>query len=392
MDFVNSFNLIEELKNSEIYDLFKTDSSDFNMKFLANINKFKTTQQFIKNYTKVDINNIFYVFNNVSLNATKIINSNNNIFNSEIEIYSLGVSKIILLLCLIQKNNQLLNNLLKNTKLFIKKFYSSNKKESNLKEKYDLIINDLISSTLIQRSYSRRSTNEVTNSSICLNLENKNNIIKNSIGSKQDILFRTPTPKFEEEENICSRINYDHSQDLNDNINKRNSSKNMDSSLTLDKLNFVQQEEDQNKDKKLIKSSIKSSADSYSNSKNYLRKKNKSLSTKIKVKAKADFGKNRKNSVNSVDDKCKQNERIKILAEFFDSINFLYKEGKISSEQKIIMKQIIISNPKIVIDKFYQSYKNIINESDNILINKNIQLFLIDEFKGVNVYKNIKIG
>lgn len=386
MDFINSFNLVEELKGNEIYDLFKTDSSDFNMKFLSNINKYKTTYQFIKNYTKIDINNILNVFNNISLNATKIINSNNASFNSEIEIYTLGVSKIILLLCLIQKNNQLLNNLLNNTKLFIKKFYSSNKKESNLKEKYDSIINDLISSTLIQRSYSRRSTNEVTNSSICINIESKNNILKNILGNKQDILFRSPTPKFEEEDNIQPRINYNHNQDLNDVINKRNSSKNMDSSLTLDKLNFVQQDEDENKDKKLIKSSIKSSVD-----KSFTRKKNKSLSTKVKVKVKAAYGKNRKNSVNFVDDKCKQNERIKILAEFFDSINFLFKEGKINSDQKIIMKQIIISNPKLIIDKFYQTYKSINNESDNILINKNIQLFLIDEFKGVNVYKNIKI-
>lgn len=84
-------------------------------------------------------------------------------------------------------------------------------------------------------------------------------------------------------------------------------------------------------------------------------------------------------------------KELKFWLNFFDSINFLYKEGKISSDQKITMKQIIISNPKIVIDKFFQTYKNINNESDNILINKNIQLFLIEEFKGVNVYKNIII-
>ena len=269
MDFVNSFNLIEELKNNEIYDLFKTDSSDFNIKFLSSINQFKTTHQLIKNYTKVDVNNFFNVFNNVSLNASKIINSKNSALDSEIEIYTLGVSKIILLLCLIQKNNQLLNNLLNNTKLFIKNFYSSNKKESNLKEKYDLIINDLINSTVIQRSYSRRSTNEVTNSSICINFENKN-ILRNN----QDILIRNPTPKFEEEENAYPRINYNYNQDLNDIINKRNSSKNMDSSLTLDKMNFVQQEEEENKDKKLHKTNIKSIADiSSSNSKSYCRKK-----------------------------------------------------------------------------------------------------------------------
>ena len=60
-------------------------------------------------------------------------------------------------------------------------------------------------------------------------------------------------------------------------------------------------------------------------------------------------------------------------------------------ELKFWLNFLILSNPKIVIDKFFQTYKNINNESDNILINKNIQLFLIEEFKGVNVYKNIII-
>ena len=44
------------------------------------------------------------------------------------------------------------------------------------------------------------------------------------------------------------------------------------------------------------------------------------------------------------------------------------------------MKQIIISNPKIIIDKFYQSLKNMKSAYDNSLMNKNIQIFLLEEF------------
>lgn len=386
-DFTNSINLSEELKNKEIYNLFKTDSSEFNNKLSSALQKYQNIQQLINNYSKIDINHILNAFNNISLISSQIVNlDNKNINNSEIESYMFGISNILLFLCLIQKNNQLLINLITNVKLYVYNFFSNNKNESILKEKIDSFINDLINSSQMieKRSYSRRSTNEVTNCSICMNFENKKKNPNFNLDNKQD-LFRSFTPKFENNEEM--KIPKNTPSIIEENI-KISSSKNMDSSLTLQKMNFVQINEEEIKKNKTIKIFNTNNINKNVNdkieheSKNFIRKKNKSQSTKVNIKG-CLINKSRKHSVNSVDNRYTQNERIKILAEILDSINILFKEKKINSNQKISMKQIIISNPKIIIDKFYQSLKNMKSAYDNSLMNKNIQIFLMEEFKGV---------
>lgn len=386
-DFTNSINLSEELKNKEIYNLFKTDSSEFNNKLSSALQKYQNIQQLINNYSKIDINHILNAFNNISLISSQIVNlDNKNINNSEIESYMFGISNILLFLCLIQKNNQLLINLITNVKLYVYNFFSNNKNESILKEKIDSFINDLINSSQMieKRSYSRRSTNEVTNCSICMNFENKKKNPNFNLDNKQD-LFRSFTPKFENNEEM--KIPKNTPSIIEENI-KISSSKNMDSSLTLQKMNFVQINEEEIKKNKTIKIFNTNNINKNVNDKiehestNFIRKKNKSQSTKVNIKG-CLINKSRKHSVNSVDNRYTQNERIKILAEILDSINILFKEKKINSNQKISMKQIIISNPKIIIDKFYQSLKNMKSAYDNSLMNKNIQIFLMEEFKGV---------
>ena len=371
--FTNSLALSEELKINDIYELFKTNSSDFNKMFLSNIKKYSDTQKLISHYLKNDINNIYSSFNNISSNLNRIIyGENQEICYTEIETYILGASKIILFLSLIQKNNQLLMKLLNTTKLYISEFYKNNNKESCIKSKIDLFINELInSSSHVQRSYSRRSTNDITNSSICVNLENKK---KEQYIKQKDIILRSYTPKFKiGEENIIIQKN-----NHNTNINDDNSKKSMDSSFTLQKLNFVQNDEGENL-KNNMKCSLDSSSSSSDKSKIFLYKKNKSQSHKFQVKDSL-FKKNRKYSANSMDDKSVQNERIKILAGILDTINIIFKKGKINSDQKINIKQIIISNPKIIIDKYYKDLANI---NDNDCKTKMIEKLLMEELKGL---------
>jgi len=380
LDFTNSLDLSEELKINDIYELFKTNSSDFNKMFLSNIQKFSNTQKLISHYLKNDINSIYSSFNDISSNLNRIIyGENQEICYSEIETYILGASKIILFLSLIQKNNQLLMNLLNSTKLYISDFYKNNNKESCIKNKIDLFINELInSSSYYQRSYSRRSTNDITNSSICVNLENKNKeqYLNLNINQK-DIILRSLTPKFKNgEDNNIIKKNSQNSH--NANINDDNSKKSMDSSLTLQKLNFVQNDEVENL-KSNIKCNLDSSSSSSDKSKSFLYKKNKSQSHKFKAKESL-FKKNRKYSANSMDDKSVQNERIKILAGILDTINIMFKKGKINSDQKINMKQIIISNPKIIIDKYNKDLANI---NDNNAKIKMMEKIIMEELKGL---------
>ena len=382
-DFANSLELSEELKINDIYELFKTDSSDFNKMFLSNIQKYSNTKQLISHYIKNDIYSLYGSFNDIQSNLNRIINEENQeIFYSENETYILGSSKIILFLSLIQKNNQLLMNLLNSTKLYISNFYKNNNKESCVKSKIDLFLNELINpSSHFQRSYSRRSTNDITNSSICVNLENKNKQQNLDLNlQKKDVILRSFTPKFKnaEENNITQKNSQSiHNSNVNDNISR----KSLDSTFTLQKMNFVQVDEGENLKKKNKFSMDYSSSSSSEKSKRFFYKKNKSQSNKFKVKVKDSlFKKNRKFSANSMDDKSVQNERIKILAEILDTINIMFKKGKINSEQKINIKQIIISHPKIIFDKYYKDFENINDNNDKL---KMIEKFLLEELKGL---------
>ena len=386
-DFTSSNELTEELKANDIYELFKTESLEFNVNFLSNIEKFPNTLDLIEYYIKLDAQNILNLFNNILLTSYRIMNvEDEKIYVPEYESYTFGVCKMISLLCLIQKINQLQNEIISNTKNYIKNFYKIHKKEASIKEKIDNIINDLISSQITpKRSMSRRSTNDITNSSISFHFDNKSKILKNKLfdkdrisnkNSDKNLDFRSFTPKFEEIQNSFEQKKINNNK-IKEEIPKRDSIK-IESSMTLQKMNFVQQEEktekltrknlmitDNNKTHRMKNKSCDSSSKK--------RKDNKSRSTKIKTNF---FFKNRNNSVNSCDDRIIQNERRHILAEILDAINILYKDGNISSDKKINMKQIIISNPKTIIDKYFQYHKD--TSKDDII---NIQCFLLKEFQ-----------
>ena len=106
LEFIKSLNLSDELRNNDIYNLFKTDSSELNLKFLSSIQRFQTIKDFLNFYTKQDCKNVLDNFNNISLISSKICdeNDNTNNFISDIDKYLCNLSKIIFLFSLIQKN------------------------------------------------------------------------------------------------------------------------------------------------------------------------------------------------------------------------------------------------------------------------------------------------
>ena len=63
LDFIKSLNLSEELKNNEIYNLFKTDSSQLNLNFLSILQKFHKTKEFLNYYTNQDCQKPFDISN-----------------------------------------------------------------------------------------------------------------------------------------------------------------------------------------------------------------------------------------------------------------------------------------------------------------------------------------
>jgi hypothetical protein len=357
LDFIKTLDLSAELKNDEIYYLFKTDSSETNLNFLSSLQKFKTNQEFLYHYTNQDCKSVMDIFYNISSIASKICKDEKNLFkNNKIEQYTSSVSKIIFLFLIIQKYNELLSQILMNTKKYIKKFYIDFQLQKNLKEIIKSCVNDLTCSSIItsRRNYSRRSTKEETKISlnklsyICL-LKNKQKEMNLNSNEDEYLFSQIETPKFDEELIDSIKENKGSKKELRNNeiSIKKDSNKFFDSSLTLAKMKFILRPEFE--EMKLLEKK------KFQN--NYQRKESK----KIK---KLDILNNKSHEINK-----------KVLVKFLDTINNLYKEGKINSEIKKSMKKLIISDSKKIIDRFNNLNNN--NKTfNNILMKENISSFL----------------
>ena len=288
--------------------------------------------------------------------------------NSQIDKYLSDISKIILLFSLIQKNNELLSNLLTNTKKLLKRFYDDNHSKSILKERINNCINDLMNSSQItsQRNYSRRSTKE--NTILGSSIFNGKNIIKskfenNSNDGEEYLLFQCHTPKFEEEDNEIIEVleeqsNYNNlNLDNNDEIKEENikidSKKTISSSLTLKHMKFIY-DSDQESSRAI--------------------KKNKTIKMGLGNLEPTDFLNKKSNSSkindNSYNEEKDNNEHI--LVQFLNNINSLFRNGNISSDEKFLIKQSLISDTGSIMKRFneYKISNKHLKSNNNIYIKK----------------------
>ena len=130
----------------------------------------------------------------------------------------------------------------------------------------------------------------------------------------------------------------------------------------------------ENKNKRVVKKNktIKM-AINFSNPKSFLKKKR--LSNQIKENSHS------KDSDSENDNNEKSINSTKILTEFLTVISSLYKEGKINSQQKFAIKQLIISDSEKIIQKFSQYC--LTNNNETNYINKHIKKFLLEEIKNL---------
>ena len=392
LDYIKSLNLSEEIKNDEIYYLFKTESPEINSQFLSTLKRYNTTEELLKDYTNQDCKSTLKIFKDISSIYSKVCNGEaKNTLKSEIDQYVSGLSKVIFLFSMIQKTNEILSSLLKETKKFIKKFYTKYNIQNIVKERINTCIKDLMCSSLVisNRNYSRRSTKEGTvrtlrKSSLSGTSKFKQAEVNDYFNDDDDtVLFsQAETPRFEEED-INNIIVYESETNKNasgpsgksnvsfdiikEAIGEKYSTKKFDSSLTLSKMNFVLESEMEPM-AQLEKTKSYDAENDSRQSCNVLKRRNKSKCIK-----RIDDLKNE--NINLGKDKA-------LLASFFDAISVLYKKRKINYETKISMKQLIILDSKNVIDKFLYFYEiNNNNIYNKMLINENIQKFLLESFK-----------
>ena len=277
-DFIKSINLSDELKTSDIYNLFKTDSSELNLNILSSLQKFHKTNEFLNFYTKKDCENAFNIFNELSLLQSKICEEAKKRFKSEVDKYLSDISKIIFLFSLIHKNIELLTNLVKNTNIIISKFYFEKYQKINMmKEALNDCINDLIISSqfIAQRNYSRRSTKDLTISSSNLlfgeNLGNYTKFDNNTSKEEEFLLFNCCTPKFEEDEEEKEKENNDGQiKDENSLRDSKKTVKTIGSALSFRNLKIKYESDEEDKRAKKKNKTIKMGLD-FSHIKNFIK-------------------------------------------------------------------------------------------------------------------------
>ena len=373
-DYIRSLNLTDELKNNEIYNIFKTDSSELNLNFLSSLQKFHSTQEFLNYYTQQDCKKVFNMYDTLSSISSKIYNENEKTnYKKDVDKYLSDLSKIILLFSLIQKNNELLSNLLKNTRKFIKRFYIENEIKLCIKERINSCINDLMSFSQVasQRNYSRRSTKEntVSNPNIFLG-----NSLKKSYNANEEeyLFFQSHTPKFEEEEDEIIEVNEEQSfnnmnAETKEDNSKKDSLKTIGSSFSLRHMKFTYQSDEEENARSI--------------------KKNKTVKLGTDFITPHSFFKKKSNSYNNKEDIDNENnikDNSQYIVDFLNSINNLYKTGKINSNQKLAIKQLIISDPKSVVEKYLKM--NLSRNSLDKNYKSNIDKFLLEQIKHLHNY------
>ena len=376
IDYIKTLKLSDEIKNNEIYNIFKTDSSKLNLNILSSLQKFNTTNEFLSYYTQQDCKKVFDIYNTITSISSQICNENEKKnFKKDIDKYLSDLSKIILLFSLIHKNNELLSNLIKNTKRYIKRFYKENEINSVIKERISNCISDLMSSSQVasQRNYSRRSTKEntVSNPNIFLGHSHKKSFNANE---EEYLLFQSRTPKFEEEDDEIVEVNEEQSF-INMNVetkednSKKDSLKTIGSTFSLRHMKFTYQSDEEEKTRTI--------------------KKNKTVKLGTDFSTPHSFFKKKSNSYNNyevIDNESNNNmkDNSQYILDFLNSINNLYKSGKINSNEKLAIKQLIISDSKSVVEKY--SKINLNRNDSDINYKSNIDIFLLEEIRNMKIY------
>ena len=373
LDFIKAINSKKVINSEEIYEIFKTDSFDLNLKFLSNVQKHKTVNEFFDYYSKLDFKNVLNVFDN--LNSLTVILSNDrnkNIFGNKIDKYLYDVSKIIMFFLLIEKTNEILNNFITNAKTTINDFCLRNESSSistNINNCFNNIINF---SPVLQRSLSRRATKERTLSSYNNQKEKENSVLLDT--TKHDdnelIVLGNNTPKFKEKEwSKASSLN-----DKKDNSVLKSSQKTIDSILSLRNMKFMHDEEEKNP--------------------RGIKKKNKTIRFGFNKQEPENFLKQKSNSnkiyeylnnMNDINSSFEYNpqciDKSQLLANLLNIINFLFTKGKINEEQKLKLKKLLISDSENVINRFNKYYESTFPFNNNL---KNLfKKFLIAELDSI---------
>ena len=365
LDYINNLNLESSINKDQIFNLFKTKSSNINTIILSKIEDHKKISDFFCKYTNLDINSISNSIDILKNQFSKILIPCPKNNNGDLELYINILSTFILVIHYTNKLRTLFYNITKEIRQNLIGDLLNNKLGEPYKDKiieYNSLAYSALSSTL---------KNEICFSKF---IDNKPKIL-NHFESKGKRYFNKedPTPTFfvfdKDTESPLNKLN---NQQGNENENQKLESKeetfqnkctkevnkpscSMISMSSLLVINNNREEKKKIKKKESLKKRVKRYS-SLENKKikikspmnNLIERKivsGTSLNSKqINIEENKNcFNSERKNSVNYIFDKEGVNFGNKdIYAEFFKFANELYKDNYINENQKIGLKQLII--------------------------------------------------
>ena len=374
MENIKSIELLGEFKFNEIYYFYKTSSSETNLEILSQLKKYQSSMDFFSYYTNIDTRDCTKFFEELEQNLINIFDKESNKYSTNTEKYISKISKIILTLNLIQKNQRILNSIISKTKHYFSEIFTNYEHDIIYQEKLLFLINSLqynYSNDFIppKKNISRISTQNDSCSSRIISQEsfqttqknintdtNNNDSFENFFEKNkfsiinEECLSDICTPKFQiNEKNIKEYQSKKSVKNSNIDTNLQKGS-----TLTLSEMIFAPCPEDKKNHSSNKKNKIKSNTN--------IKRKNRKNSF---VPVRSNF---KKLSENMSRHKSKLRktigsvEEVQMFSDLLILIKRLYKFCLITSEERIKLKKLVIEKSKPVLEFYCNEFKN--NKTD----------------------------
>jgi len=376
--------LFEEIKTDELYHLYQTNSTKINKKLLQKFKEFPIITDFFKHYTNIDIKLLNENINIFFLQISSIADINClNTFESSTEQYITDFSQLYIVLNAICKINDSIEKIVTKINSSLPLLYEKHCLDKDYRNKINEITKYMLN-TNNKGNTSANSTFDNSENSFefkaksnkLLNIE-KIELLKDLLGkesnhsSKHNKITSLDTPKFSNENN---EFNSD-SQIIKVNSNISDFTF-MDTNKIKneEKLNESKKENIENKDDNIVSNDINDYITSVPKGSflkriRPLKKRNlyqscKDLTSKTYRDTKAkNFQLHHDEKIPFLEssEKVLINEDSKMYADLLEVIYELYQNEKITYEQKVKLKKLIIMKcPKIL--NVYKNFQNVDNE------------------------------
>ena len=381
-----SDSLLEEIKTDELLHIYKTNSPKINNELHQKFHEFPSIPDFFKHYTNIDIK---LLNENINLFFSQILSmadiNSLNTFKSSVDQYITDFSQLYIVLNAICKINDSIEKIVTKIKTSLPLLYEKHCLDIDYQNKINEIATYMLNTNINKGNYSSTSTLE--NSEKSLEYKSKSNklldiekieLLKDLI--EKDLINESKTletPRFQDDLIIResvekSKENEDMHSTSKKSLKRNNSNDSKFSFMNNNqKLTYEKNSHIENEDGNIMSGGIDdyiTSVPKYSCFKKFksIRKRNRFKSCKELTGLNNNSPEIQNNfnlhvTMNECSEKMVIKEDSKMYADLLEIIFELYKNKKITYEQKVKLKKLIIKKcPKIL--NVYKSFQNIDNE------------------------------